>query len=80
MRYQVERLRERAARALLRQSEEQARHADALITSLYPGKELQERVIGGVSFLSRYGTQLLLRLYDVAQTCCPDHQVIYLEP
>lgn len=80
MRYQIERLRERAARALLRQNEEQARHADALITSLYPGKELQERVIGGVSFLTRYGTQFLLRLYDVAQTCCPDHQVIYLEP
>jgi bacillithiol biosynthesis cysteine-adding enzyme BshC len=80
MRYQIERLRERAARALLRQSEEQARHADALITSLYPGKELQERVIGGVSFLARYGTQLLLRLYDVAQTCCPDHQIVYLEP
>jgi bacillithiol biosynthesis cysteine-adding enzyme BshC len=80
MRYQIERLRQRAARALLRQSEEQARHAEALMAALQPGKELQERVIGGVSFLSRYGTQLLLRLYDVAQTCCPDHQVIFLEP
>ncbi len=78
IRYQIERLRERAARAQLRRSEETASHAALLTNSLYPGKEPQERVIGAMSFLGRYGTQLLLTLYDAAKTGCPDHQVIYL--
>ncbi len=78
MRYQLERLRERAARAQLRRSEDQARHADDLTTALYPNKNLQERELAGVSYLARHGTQLLLRLYDAAQTSCPDHQIVYL--
>jgi bacillithiol biosynthesis cysteine-adding enzyme BshC len=78
MSYQLERLRERAARALLRRSEDQAAHSELLISSLYPEKGLQEREIGAISLLARYGTQLLLTLYDAAQTSCPDHQVVYL--
>lgn len=78
MRYQLDRLRERAARAQLRHSEETAAHAASLSNSLFPQKEPQERVIGAMSFLARYGTQLLLTLYDAARTSCPDHQVVYL--
>jgi bacillithiol biosynthesis cysteine-adding enzyme BshC len=76
--YQLDRLRERAARAQLRRSEETAAHAASLSNSLFPHKEPQERVIGAMSFLGRYGTQLLLTLYDAAKTGCPDHQVVYL--
>jgi bacillithiol synthase len=76
--YQLERLRERAARAQLRRGEETAAHAALLSHSLFPEKEPQERVIGAMSFLGRYGTQLLLTLYDAAKTGCPDHQVVYL--
>jgi len=76
--YQLDRLRERAARAQLRRSEETASHAASLSNSLFPEKEPQERVIGAMSFLGRYGTQLLLTLYDAAKTGCPDHQVVYL--
>lgn len=76
--YQLDRLRERAARAQLRRSEETAAHAASLSNSLFPQKEPQERVIGAMSFLGRYGTQLLLTLYDAAKTGCPDHQVVYL--
>ena len=78
MRYQLERLRERAARAQLRRGEDQARHASELLTALYPNKNLQERELAGVSYLARHGTQLLLRLYDAAQTTCPDHKIVYL--
>ncbi len=77
IRYQLDRLRERAARAQLRRSEETAAHAAALSNALFPQKEPQERVIGAMSFLGRYGTQLLLTLYDAAKTGCPDHQVVY---
>ncbi len=78
MRYQIERLRERAARAQLRRGEDQARHAGDLIAALYPEKVLQEREVAGISYLARHGTQLLLRLYDAAQTSCPDPQIVYL--
>jgi bacillithiol biosynthesis cysteine-adding enzyme BshC len=80
IKYQLENLRERAARAQSRRMEIQATHASAISNSLFPGKELQEREIGGISFLARYGQQLLLTLYDAAQTVCPDHQVVYLDP
>ncbi|MCI0356651.1 MAG: bacillithiol biosynthesis cysteine-adding enzyme BshC, partial [Acidobacteria bacterium] len=78
MRYQLERLRGRAARAQLRRSELLARHAEEIAASLYPHKDLQERTLGGISFIARYGTGLLLRLYDAAALDCPGHQVIYL--
>jgi bacillithiol biosynthesis cysteine-adding enzyme BshC len=78
IRYQLDRLRERAARAQLRRSEETAAHAASLSNALFPQKEPQERVIGAMSFLGRYGTQLLLTLYDAAKTGCPDHQVVCL--
>jgi len=78
VRYQLERLRERAARAQLRRNEETSAHALALSNSLYPEKEPQERVTGALSFLGRYGKNLLLTLYDAAKTGCPDHQVVYL--
>ncbi|HYX70536.1 MAG TPA: bacillithiol biosynthesis cysteine-adding enzyme BshC [Terriglobales bacterium] len=78
MEYQLTGLRQRAARAELRRSEEIARHADLLTAALYPDRDLQERQLAGVSFTARYGTELLLRLYDAAHTSCPDHQVIPL--
>ncbi len=78
MSYQLERLRGRAARAQLRRSEQLARHADEIMASLYPHKDLQERTIGGISFLARYGPGLLLRLYDAASLGCPGHQIITL--
>ncbi len=78
MSYQLERLRTRAARAQLSRSEQLARHADEIAASLYPYKDLQERTIGGISFIARYGSGLLLRLYDAATLACPGHQIIAL--
>ena len=76
MNYQLEQLRARAARAELRRKEILARHALQLSNSLYPRKELQEREIGGVSFLGRHGLELLERLYEATGAACPDHQII----
>jgi len=78
MRYQLERLKMRAARAELRRNQELARHADELAALLYPNKNLQEREIAGIYFLARHGTQLLDRLLEWTQISCPDHQVVYL--
>jgi len=76
MHYQLEQLRSRAARAELRQAEVLGRHAQLLSNALYPEKTLQERVIPGVYFLSRYGEGWLRDLYECMRTDCLDHQVV----
>jgi bacillithiol biosynthesis cysteine-adding enzyme BshC len=78
MRYQLDRLRKRVARAELQRQAELGLHAEQLIACLFPNKNLQEREVAGVSFVARYGPQLLLQLYDAVQTACPDHQILYL--
>lgn len=78
MRYQLDRLGKRAARAELVRNEIIARQADTLISNLFPHKNLQEREIAGVFFVAQHGLDLLHRLYDAAKQYCPDHQVIYL--
>ncbi len=76
MLYQITNLASRAARAELRQTEIVGRHADFLSSSLYPRKALQEREIAGVSFLAKYGTELLNGLLDTIHPDCLDHQLI----
>jgi len=76
MSYQLEQLQARAARAESSRNEVIARHADALSSALLPNKVLQEREIAGVSFVARYGTDLLKSLYETIHTGCHDHQVI----
>ena len=78
MQHQLESLRARAARAELRQSEVLDRKAAFLSNTLYPNKVLQEREIGGIYFVSRYGADLLRTLYDSIHPDCLDHQVISL--
>ena len=78
IRHQLESLRSKAARAELRQSEVFDRHAQLLNNMLYPNKALQEREIGGLYFVSRYGAGLLKDLYEFIHTDCFDHQVITL--
>jgi len=77
--HQLESLRSRAARAELRQSEVLARHAEMLSGMLYPGKGLQEREVGAIYFIGRYGTHFLTELHETIHTDCPDHQVITLQ-
>jgi uncharacterized protein YllA (UPF0747 family) len=74
--YQVNSLQRRAARAELLRNAVITRHADTLSNSLYPNKVLQEREIGGVSFVARYGPSLLEKIYSAIRTDCHDHQVI----
>ncbi|MFB3915360.1 MAG: bacillithiol biosynthesis cysteine-adding enzyme BshC [Terriglobales bacterium] len=78
MRYQLNRLRTRAASAELHRNEILTRHAQQLSAALCPGHNLQERMIAGIYFISRYGPSLLQSLYDSAQLTCPDHQVLYV--
>jgi bacillithiol synthase len=76
MQHQLESLRARAARAELRQSEVIGRHAQQLSNSLFPNKVLQEREIGAIYFLARYGVEFLQTLHDTLQSSCHDHQIV----
>ena len=74
--HQLERLHTQAARAEAQKSELVARHAQILSQALYPDKGLQERGVGGIYFLSRYGPEFLHQLHDAIQSDCHDHQIL----
>jgi len=79
MRYQLQGIRDKAARAEARKNTEVLRHADELITALYPNKELQEREIGAVYFLLKYGKSVLEQIKGSVRTGCGDHQVVRIQ-
>jgi bacillithiol biosynthesis cysteine-adding enzyme BshC len=78
VRYQLDRLRERAMAAELRRSEVVSRHAEFLSQALYPENALQERGIGGIYFVARHGIELLQNIDDTMHTDCHDHQILEL--
>ena len=78
MQHQLEKLYAQAARAEAQKGELVSRHAEMISQTIYPDKGLQERAIGGMYFLARYGSDLLHQLYETIHTDCHDHQVIEL--
>ncbi len=79
MAQQIKRLQARVSRAESLRDEVISRHADALNHALFPNKSLQEREVAGVSFVARYGVELLANLYQQIHTDCHDHQVIEVQ-
>ena len=78
MRYQMNRLRRLAANYQLQTDEGLRKHADALKLSLYPERHLQERRIGGVYYLARYGEDIAALMIAAADSTCPGHKAIWL--
>jgi bacillithiol biosynthesis cysteine-adding enzyme BshC len=78
MQHQLEKLHAQAARAEAQKGELVSRHADTLSQALYPDKGLQERGIGGICFLARYGSDLLHQIYQSVHSDCHDHQILEL--
>jgi bacillithiol biosynthesis cysteine-adding enzyme BshC len=78
MQHQLEKLYAQAGRAEAQKSELVSRHADLMSGMLYPDKGLQERGIGGIYFLARYGRDLLNQIHDAIHSDCHDHQVLEL--
>jgi bacillithiol biosynthesis cysteine-adding enzyme BshC len=77
--HQINRLHMRVSRAELLRNEIIARHADILSHALFPNKALQEREVAGVSFVARYGPELLVKLYEQIHSDCHDHQIIEVQ-
>jgi bacillithiol biosynthesis cysteine-adding enzyme BshC len=78
MRYQMNRLRRMAATFQLQREASLGKHANALMLNLFPEGHLQERVIGGIWFLARYGDGLPKLLVESAAQECPGHRVVFL--
>jgi len=76
MQHQLDKLSAQAARAEALKGELVSRHAETLSQALYPHKGLQERTLGGIYFLARYGQELLHQLHDTIHSDCHDHQII----
>jgi len=76
MRHQLDQLQMKATRAEFQRNEVIARHADTLSYALFPNKALQEREVAGISFVARYGPQLLADLCRQINPDCHDHQMI----
>jgi bacillithiol synthase len=78
MQHQLEKLYSQAARAEAQKTALVARHAHTLSQALYPDRSLQERTIGGIYFVARYGRELLHQLYASIHSDCHDHQIVEL--
>jgi bacillithiol biosynthesis cysteine-adding enzyme BshC len=78
MRYQMNRLRRLAANFELQKETSLKKHATSILLSLYPEGHLQERLLGGIWFLARYGDTLPGFLIEHAGQECPGHRVLYL--
>lgn len=79
MRYQMNRLRRMAARYELERAAALEKHATSLMLELFPDGHLQERVLGGVWALARFGDSLPQLLVESAGQECPGHRVLFLD-
>lgn len=78
MQYQMNRLRRLAAHYQLEKEGSIRRHVDTLSFNLFPERHPQERSIGGIAYLSRYGAPLLATLVEESTQDCPGHKAIWL--
>jgi bacillithiol biosynthesis cysteine-adding enzyme BshC len=78
MRYQMNRLRRLAANYQLQRDSSIGRHVDTLSFNLFPDRHPQERTIGGIAYLARYGSLLLATLIEQSTQDCPGHKAIWL--
>jgi bacillithiol biosynthesis cysteine-adding enzyme BshC len=77
IRHQWEQLQARAGRSLARRNGEVAQQARYLDHCLYPGRQLQERVLAAAYWMGRY-PDLLTRLHASVDPAAPEHQIVEL--
>jgi bacillithiol biosynthesis cysteine-adding enzyme BshC len=79
MLYQMNRLRRLSASFTLQREQSLRRHADALNSELFPGGNLQERVLTGAWVLAKWDLSLIDTLLEHAPAAACGHQAIYLQ-
>jgi bacillithiol synthase len=78
MRYQMNRIRRLAANYELQREQTLGRDAALIALNLFPNRHPQERILGAVWFLARYGAGLAELLVEQAGQQCPGHKAIWL--
>ena len=78
MTYQLEKMRRKTAREILRRDARAASDTQYLSGLLFPHKHLQERFYSILPFLAEHGPDLVNRLLDGVMLGCPDHRVLTL--
>jgi len=78
MRYQMNRIGRLAATYELQREQTLGRDAALIALNLFPNRHPQERILGAVWFLSRYGDGLAELLVEQAGQQCPGHKAIWL--
>lgn len=76
IRYQMNRLRQMAANFQAQKDASLRKSIESMYLNLYPNLHLQERAVGGMSYLSRYGDALVDAALSAAEEICPGHREI----
>ena len=76
--YQVEKMRRKTAREILRRDAQTGDDARYLSGFLFPHRHLQERFYSILPFLAQYGPELPAQLLENVTLACPDHRVVTL--
>ncbi len=74
--YQLEKIRRKTAREILRRDAQAVSGAEHLSNLLFPHRHLQERFYSILPFLASHGPHLANRLLENVNLACPDHRVI----
>lgn len=74
--YQLEKIRRKTAREILRRDAQAASGAQHLSNLLFPHRHLQERFYSILPFLAAYGPDLSNRLLETINLACPDHRIV----
>lgn len=78
MRYQLQKMKSKAARAELRRNEQLTSDALEILTMLFPQKGLQERTLPGIYLIGVHGSALLESMLEIAKDHCPGHHLLYV--
>lgn len=78
IRYQLEKIRWKTAREIMRRDARASSGAEHLHRLLFPHRHLQERFYTILPFLAQHGLDLPQQLYKTVELSCPDHRVVTL--
>jgi hypothetical protein len=78
--HNIDRLRAKSTRMEEGENEARVAMADRYIGQCYPGRRLQERVLGIPYFISRFGADLIDRLHPLVETGRFEHCLIEMDP
>ncbi len=76
--YQIQKVRWKTAREIMRRDTRAVSDAQHLSGLLFPQRHLQERFYSILPFLAKHGFELVDQLYHAVELSCPDHRILTL--